>query len=108
MSTDILSGISAAIFEGYGPPAAVSRYLPSNYRVIETPVGALVWGIDRAGYTWDGYIVPRLASGLYFRVSGLFVEPVEIDHPTYRLTVTDEDDVFGPPVFETAITIEEK
>jgi hypothetical protein len=45
----------------------VARYLPSNYVVLETTEdGVLISGQDNAGWTLDGYVLPRLASGLYF------------------------------------------
>jgi hypothetical protein len=46
---------------------AVARYLPSNYVVLETTeAGVLISGKDNAGWTLDDYVLPRLASGLYF------------------------------------------
>jgi hypothetical protein len=50
----------------------VGQYLPSNYRVVETLTPdshsekVLVAGIDKSGWTLDGYVLPRLASGLMF------------------------------------------
>jgi hypothetical protein len=45
--------------------AAVRRFLPSNYRASETADGGvIVIGEDSAGWTLDGYVIPRLASGL--------------------------------------------
>ena len=45
---------------------AVAAYLPANYRVVgATPDGILIEGEDRAGWTLDDYVLPRLASGLY-------------------------------------------
>jgi len=53
-----------------GNEAVVSRYLPSNYRVVEdlTVDGLYVTieGEDSAGWTLDDYVLPRLASGLIF------------------------------------------
>lgn len=43
----------------------VQRYLPSNYAVTDVTVeGIVIEGEDRAGWTLDGYVIPRLASGL--------------------------------------------
>jgi hypothetical protein len=44
----------------------VEAYLPSNYKVIgEGETGELIIeGEDYAGWTLDGYVIPRLASGL--------------------------------------------
>lgn len=44
----------------------VSRYLPRNYDVVGTTEHTtIIEGEDRAGWTLDGYVIPRLASGLY-------------------------------------------
>jgi hypothetical protein len=43
----------------------VGRYLPANYYLAQdTPDGYLVAGSDNAGWTMDGYVLPRLLSGL--------------------------------------------
>lgn len=43
------------------------RYLPSNYRVVNmNGPDVLIQGEDNAGWTLDGYVLPRLASGLHF------------------------------------------
>jgi len=45
----------------------VARYLPSNYRVTgATPTQVTIAGEDRAGWTLDGYVLPRLGSGMIF------------------------------------------
>jgi len=41
---------------------AIEAYLPSNYKVVEV----VIEGEDSAGWTLDGYVLPRLASGLHF------------------------------------------
>lgn len=46
---------------------AVARYLPANYRVTgEDAEWVYFAGRDRAGWTLEDYVLPRLASGLYF------------------------------------------
>lgn len=55
---------------GHGPEA-IAAYLPSNYQVTGTEIMAgdeyaLITGVDIAGFTLDDYVIPRLASGLYF------------------------------------------
>jgi hypothetical protein len=56
-------------------PDAVANYLPDNYRVVDyDPRGVYIEGEDVAGWTLDDYVLPRLASGLYF---GQEVEPRE-------------------------------
>jgi hypothetical protein len=43
------------------------RYLPGNYAVVSIgdDGSVLIAGEDRAGWTLDDYVLPRLASGLY-------------------------------------------
>lgn len=42
----------------------VRAYLPSNYRAEKDSSGILILGTDRHGWTLDGYVLPRLQSGL--------------------------------------------
>ena len=43
----------------------VQRYLPSNYEARENKDGSIIIeGTDSHGWTLDGYVIPRLASGL--------------------------------------------
>lgn len=49
----------------------VQAFLPRNYQIIGlvsdlegTPTGLLVAGSDSAGWTAEGYVIPRLYSGL--------------------------------------------
>ena len=45
----------------------VARYLPGNYYVVgEIKGGVVIAGTDHAGWTFDDYVEPRLASGLMF------------------------------------------
>jgi hypothetical protein len=52
----------------------IERFLPDNYHVVEEHtdpgenpwVAFLIEGEDVAGWTLDGYVIPRLASGLIF------------------------------------------
>lgn len=45
----------------------IRRYLPSNYTARQhTDTHVLIEGHDNAGWTLDGYVIPRLASGLIF------------------------------------------
>jgi len=45
----------------------VAAYLPDNYRVVGSVDGqTVIAGRDVAGWTLDAYVIPRLASGLYF------------------------------------------
>jgi len=41
------------------------RYMPANYVILGGIDGEyLIGGYDEAGWTLDGYVIPRLASGL--------------------------------------------
>ena len=43
----------------------VAAYLPGNYRVIDAADGIVtIEGEDNLGWTLDGYVIPRLASGM--------------------------------------------
>ena len=43
----------------------VKAYLPSNYRATQVEDGTIyISGNDDAGWTWEGYVLPRLGSGL--------------------------------------------
>ena len=49
----------------------VAAYMPDNYEVLHTvdePSGVkcVIAGKDWRGWTLDGYVIPRLASGLLF------------------------------------------
>ena len=48
----------------------VDRYLPANYRIAsyfhDAGNRVLIVGRDAAGWTLEGYVIPRLASGLLF------------------------------------------
>jgi hypothetical protein len=48
-------------------PQQVACYLPSNYEVTASDTDTItITGHDVAGWTLDGYVIPRLASGLIF------------------------------------------
>lgn len=51
----------------------IRAYLPDNYRLVgRTPIGGsnrvrfLIAGRDLMGWTLDDYVLPRLASGMYY------------------------------------------
>lgn len=61
----------------------VENYLPSNYAVIFSGVFegrevTVIEGQDNAGWTLDGYVLPRLASGLYFG------QEIDLSHPIMK------------------------
>lgn len=56
-----------------GKQSQIAAYLPGNYEVVgRTAIGGsntvkfLIAGRDSCGWTLDGYVIPRLASGMYF------------------------------------------
>ena len=51
--------------QGFTPEIA-DAYLPANYDAAFGSAHALIYGDDDHGWTLDGYVLPRLASGLYF------------------------------------------
>jgi hypothetical protein len=57
---------------GGDPLKVVQQYLPSNYTAEIVPAlydegdQVVVTGWDKAGWTLDGYIIPRLASGMIY------------------------------------------
>jgi hypothetical protein len=51
---------------GHADLDAVRRYLPSNYTADSDGGSIWIHGQDSLGWTLDGYVIPRLASGLYF------------------------------------------
>lgn len=72
-----------------GPRKTIEAYLPANYRVIgevDSPLGeplpghyVVIQGEDNAGWTLDDYVIPRLASGLYFALE------IDLSHPLMKL-----------------------
>ena len=57
-----------AIVRGQGiTTTKVQEYMPRNYEVLcYADGGVLIGGEDNAGWTMQDYVLPRLASGLYF------------------------------------------
>lgn len=63
---------------------AIADYLPSNYEVIHRDgVETVIAGRDRAGWSLDAYVLPRLASGLYFG------QEIDLSHPIMKLIPED-------------------
>ena len=52
--------------KGHADLPAVRRYLPSNFEADSDGGSIFIHGVDSAGWTLDGYVIPRLASGLWF------------------------------------------
>jgi hypothetical protein len=57
----------------------VQDYLPTNYKAFEVPQGILIAGYDDHGWTLDGYVIPRLASGLIAAKEIPYVEARAVD-----------------------------
>lgn len=63
-----------------------TAYLPDNYKIIheERPIAEgyrpefVIQGEDKAGWTLDGYVIPRYASGL------IHVEEIDLSHPIMK------------------------
>lgn len=54
-----------AIVKGARSEREVKAYLPENYRLLGTYKGeSFIVGEDMAGWTLDGYVIPRFGSGL--------------------------------------------
>jgi hypothetical protein len=52
-----------------GDLATVRRYLPANYTADPLPgsvTHVVIYGDDSHGWTLDGYVIPRLASGMIY------------------------------------------
>lgn len=43
----------------------IRRYLPENYKAFTWACNVVIEGQDVSGWTLDGYVIPRLASGNY-------------------------------------------
>ncbi|MCP4902332.1 MAG: hypothetical protein GY906_35645 [bacterium] len=63
----------SAIIEDHADDIAIiAAYLPRNYRArvayaaTRTGRAVVIIGRDNAGWTLNDYVIPRLASGLYF------------------------------------------
>lgn len=64
-----------------GPYSLVKKaqaYMPANYRAVKTDSGVLIIGKDNAGWTLDGYVLPRLASGGYHAHEVVAEEAVDL------------------------------
>lgn len=44
----------------------IRRFLPSNYAAFTWGNNVIIEGEDVAGWTMDGYVIPRLASGNFY------------------------------------------
>lgn len=58
-----------ALIRGYACDInMIRRYLPSNYIAFTWGMDVWIEGEDIAGWTMEGYVIPRLASGNIFAV----------------------------------------
>ncbi len=53
-----------AVVLSEAPLETVQRYLPENYTAYQMSGIIRIMGEDVAGWTLDGYVIPRLSSGL--------------------------------------------
>jgi hypothetical protein len=62
----------------------LTPYLPDNYELMavvsgtEEHDGFVIRGEDVAGWTLDGYVIPRLASGMWV------AEEIDLSHPVMK------------------------
>jgi hypothetical protein len=62
-----------------GRSEQIVAYLPDNYQVLGSVDGqTVIGGRDAAGWTLDAYVLPRLASGLYFATE------IDLSHPAFK------------------------
>lgn len=62
-----------------GEEKQIAAYLPGNYYVMATvEEGVVIAGEDNCGWTMDDYVLPRLASGLYWG------EEIDLSHPVMK------------------------
>ena len=67
---------------------AVGAYLPAGYKVAASDGSTcVIRGEDEAGWTLDGYVLPRLASGLY---TGEEVERQEAISQNYKIAAAKQ------------------
>lgn len=62
--------IRAALVTSDSDLETIRDYMPGNYAATEIDLGdgetaIAIFGFDNAGWTLDGYVIPRLASGLH-------------------------------------------
>lgn len=70
--------------------STVARYLPANYHAVQTNRGVEIIGHDNAGWTLEGYVIPRLASGLHTAVERI---PNDVLDEVYA--IRQGEDVFA-------------
>lgn len=78
----------------YSDSPQIPAYMPGNYEVIMQGIEwteddrfsrvSVIAGRDNAGWTLDGYVLPRLASGMYYG------KEIDLSHPVMML-VPDEN-----------------
>jgi hypothetical protein len=62
----VLNMRTAKILGGADSLSQVQAYMPGNYTARLDDDTIVIEGHDSAGWTLDGYVIPRLASGLIF------------------------------------------
>jgi hypothetical protein len=56
-----------AIVKGENDAEKIGRFMPGNYQAKKVgELHTLIYGQDSCGWTLEDYVIPRLASGLYF------------------------------------------
>ena len=75
----------------------IERYLPGNYDAVPFGPFVLVYGTDNRGWTLEDYVLPRLASGLFYPVPG---DQAQVEFKSGVLSLVDPDGPFDPPAAE--------
>jgi hypothetical protein len=86
--------VRAARLEGKADRLAeIARYLPENYEAITDGADVLVFGVDSHGWTLDGYVIPRLASGMLWAKEEHFEVRDLLSLAKRALDITIEDEI---------------
>lgn len=66
-TTSGVNNVILIVIGKYAKVSTVGAYLPENYSVTGGTDGAvIVEGKDNAGWTAEGYVIPRLRSGMMY------------------------------------------
>ena len=69
----------------FSDSSQIDAYMPGNYSVIwrgeylRDQFVTVIGGEDSHGWTLDGYVIPRLASGMYV------AKEIDLSHPVMKL-----------------------
>ncbi len=77
----------------------VAQYLPRNYEVLGRTLDntrTIIVGVDDHGWTLEGYVIPRLASGMIHceevvEINGLNIKQMVLNLQNYKEQYTHEE-----------------